>query len=440
MHRPLFLPATRICLLAILTLPTLLFAQNSKLAVTDIKEVDDDFAIQGEYSGRIVENAPLSWQSKKYGLQVVAQGGGQFIAKLYPGGLPGSGWDRQTKYALAGKRGAEGVELLGEQLRVIVKDGQARLGSVERQLVGRLAKVHRESPSLGKTPPPHAVVLFNGQETEFLKGAKITDDGLLREGAELTKLAQDFQLHLEFRLPYMPYARGQGRANSGVYLHKRYEVQILDSFGLEGGSNEAGALYREHEPLVNMCLPPLSWQTYDIAFTAPRFDDEGNKVKNARVTVLLNGVAVQKDRELASATGGGKNVGEGPNPLPISLQNHGNPVRFRNIWMVDFTRPESEGHSKTEPSIAQGGSAPSASAAQQSGAVQPGAMQAAGGSAVARPPVPGAASFPAGPFSHYDNYRLDNAFPGGMLPAGVVPYYVPGYYAAPMAAPVVWGW
>ncbi len=399
--------------------PAGVWAQNPKTAITDLKKVDADFADQGEYSGEIIENAPAGWHAKKFGLQVVAQGGGEFIGVLYPGGLPGSGWDRKTRFALAGARSAEGVELAGGQVRVIVKDGEARLASAQKQIVGQLEKVHRQSPTLGEKPPANAEVIFDGKETKYLKGARITDDGLLQEGVDLTKLARDFQLHLEFRLPYMPYARGQGRANSGVYLHRRYEVQILDSFGLEGAFNEAGSLYREHKPLLNMCLPPLQWQTYDIAFTAPRFDKERNKIKNARLTVLLNGVAVQKDQELKTPTGGGKRVGEGPNPLPINLQNHGNPVRFRNIWMVDFTKPTQENTSE-EPSLAK----TKTSADDKSQA-----------SAKPAPILPGAVLAP-GPYSA----GTDNAFPGGMVPAGVVPYYVPGYYATPLPAPVVWGW
>ena len=405
--------------------PAGVLAQNSKTAVTDLKNVDEDFAVQGEYSGRIVENVAADcWQAKKYGLQVVAQGGGQFIAMLYAGGLPGSGWDRETRFALAGGRKAEGVELIGEQVRVIVKDGQARLASAQKQLVGQLDKVHRQSPTLGQNPPAKAVVIFDGKESQYLKGSRITEDGLLMEGVDIIKLAQDFQLHLEFRLPYMPYARGQGRANSGVYLHKRYEVQILDSFGLEGAFNEAGALYREHKPLLNMCLPPLEWQTYDIAFTAPRFDAEGNKVKNARATVLLNGVAVQKDQELKTPTGGGKRVGEGPNPLPINLQNHGNPVRFRNIWMVDFTKPKPEKKKAATP-IA-GTDTPAEKSSQT--LAKPAAV------------VPGVMTAPPTAYDPYAYYRLNNVFPGGMVPAGAVPYYVPGYYATPLPAPIVWGW
>lgn len=419
-----------------LGLPALLFAQNSKMAVTDLKNVDEDYAIQGEYSGRVVENGSQGWRSKKYGLQVAAQGAGEFIAKLYVGGLPGSGWNRETRLSLAGTREGDAVLLMGEDVQVILKDGKAQLASAERQLVGQLDKVHRESPTLGKKPPQNAVVLFDGEETEYLKGARITEDGLLQEGVELTKLAQDFHLHLEFRLPYMPYARGQGRANSGVYLHKRYEVQVLDSFALDGAFNEAGALYREHKPLLNMVLPPLQWQTYDIAFQAPRFDAEGNKTQNAQVTVLLNGVPVQKNLDLATATGGGKRVGEGPNPLPINLQNHGNPVRFRNIWMVDYTKPEDETQAKVEAPepVAAKESAGNASAGTEAGNPSTGGSVSSRSQAAAT--LPNRAMPQAWGGYPFGNFQMDNTFPGGMVPAGVVPYYVPGYYPAPMA----WGW
>ncbi|MGH7128550.1 MAG: 3-keto-disaccharide hydrolase, partial [Planctomycetaceae bacterium] len=141
---------------------------------------------------------------------------------------------------------------------------------------------------------------------------------------------------IEFRLPYMPYARGQGRANSGVYLQGRYEVQILDSFGLHGAENECGALYRLRPPDVNMCLPPLAWQTFDIEFHAARFDAAGRKTENARITVLHNGVAIHDNVEILRKTGNGAE--EGPDPLPIRLQDHGNPVVFRNIWILDRER------------------------------------------------------------------------------------------------------
>src|SRR5205823_3099151 len=129
-----------------------------------------------------------------------------------------------------------------------------------------------------------------------------------------------------------PAARGQTRGNSGVYLQDRYEIQILDSFGLDGKANECGAVYTRTAPAVNMCFPPLSWQTYDIDFRAARFDRDGKKTGNAVVTVRHNSITVQDHVDIAGPTGHGKP--ETPDPGPISLQNHGNPVAFRNIWIL----------------------------------------------------------------------------------------------------------
>ncbi|MEN6577855.1 MAG: DUF1080 domain-containing protein [Phycisphaerales bacterium] len=144
----------------------------------------------------------------------------------------------------------------------------------------------------------------------------------------------DFRLHIEFRTPFMPEARGQGRGNSGVYLQGRYEIQVLDSYGLEGLDNECGGIYKVGAPMVNMCLPPLQWQTYDITFQAPRFDGSGNKTEDAVVTVVHNGVTIHDRRKLPGPTGGAMddNVSE---PGGIYLQDHGNPVQFRNIWLVE---------------------------------------------------------------------------------------------------------
>jgi hypothetical protein len=152
-------------------------------------------------------------------------------------------------------------------------------------------------------------------------------------GATTVETVQDHTLHLEFLLPYMPKSRGQGRGNSGLYLHGRYECQILDSFGLEGENNECGGIYTIARPRVNMCLPPLQWQTYDVDFTAPKFDDSGKKIKNAVVTIVQNGVTIHDKLELPNETPGGV-AKEGPKPGPIFLQDHGNPVRFQNIWVV----------------------------------------------------------------------------------------------------------
>ena len=186
---------------------------------------------------------------------------------------------------------------------------------------------------MGAKPPAGAIVLFDGTGTEQFTEARMTEDGLLMEGADLKPMFQDFNLHLEFMLPFMPAARDQGRANSGVYLQSRYEVQVLDSFAMEPRTNGCGGLYRFRKPDVNMCFPPLTWQTYDIVFTAPRWAADGTKLKNARIRIWLNGVKIHNDVELPNKSGRGKP--EEPTLLPIRLQDHGNPVRFRNIWIID---------------------------------------------------------------------------------------------------------
>jgi len=140
-------------------------------------------------------------------------------------------------------------------------------------------------------------------------------------------------LHVEFLLPFMPTATGQARGNSGCYLQGRYEVQMLDSFGLAGEDNECGALYEIKAPDVNMCFPPLSWQTYDIDYTAARYEGD-KKAKNATITVKHNGQVIQQDVELPRATRAAP-VAEGPEAGPVYLQDHGNPVRYRNIWLVE---------------------------------------------------------------------------------------------------------
>lgn len=302
----------------------------AKYAVTDPAQVDDDFAYQGEYAGSVCDPCG-GWVWT--GLQVIARGHGKFDAVRHRGGLPGAGWDRQTRETLAGQLGESALAFnASDGQSVLVNGREASVYGSDGRLLGTLAKQQRSSPSQGAPPPCNAVVLFDGTSAEQFTGTKIAEDGFLDVGG-LTKIpVHDFRLHLEFRLPYMPYATGQGRGNSGVYIQQRYEVQILDSFGLEGQANECGGLYRQQAPDVNMCLPPLVWQTYDIWFTAARFDDQGNKIANARLTVLHNGVAIHCNREIPTKTGAGKP--ESSEPLPILLQNHGNPVRFRNIWIV----------------------------------------------------------------------------------------------------------
>ncbi len=213
-----------------------------------------------------------------------------------------------------------------------VKDGSITVYGGDMK-VAEFAKAHRESPTLGAKPPEGAIVLFDGTSVDAWDGATIIDGKWLGAQNVATKEKfEDHHLHIEFRTPFMPKSQGQARGNSGVYLQSRYEVQVLDSFGLEGKNNECGGIYSIAEPIVNMCLPPLVWQTYDIDFTAARYDDSGTKTKNARATIKHNGVVIHDNLELPHGTPG--RHPEGPGADSLFLQNHGNPVVFRNVWVV----------------------------------------------------------------------------------------------------------
>ena len=201
--------------------------------------------------------------------------------------------------------------------------------------IAELKKIDRESPTLGETPPEGAVVLFDGSTADKFEKGKLTEDGLLLPGCQSKEKFGSGKLHVEFRVPFMPEARDQARGNSGVYLQGRYEVQVLDSFGLEESDTGGGAMYAVKAPDQNMCYPPGAWQTYDIDFTAAEYAD-GKKVKDPVISVKQNGVAVQRKTPLPNVITGAP-VAAGEEPGPVYLQDHGCPVRFRNIWFVKKT-------------------------------------------------------------------------------------------------------
>lgn len=296
----------------------------------DPEHVDADFAYQGEYVGELGRDS----EKMKWGIQVIALGKGKFQAVGYPGGLPGDGGNAKQKVTSEGEL-KDGIIHFASDHGAAVVDGKGgtQVLDLDKNPVGELKKVERKSPTLAAKPPEGAIVLFDGKSTDALEHARVTKDGLLMQGFNTKQTFGDCQVHLEFRTPYMPEARGQGRGNSGCYLQGRYEVQILDSFGLEGKNNEAGGIYTIKDPAVNMCLPPLAWQTYDIEYTAAKFDDAGKKVKHATMTVKHNGVVVQDKTELTHSTTASPNQ-EGPANGFLYVQDHGNPVRFRNIWVV----------------------------------------------------------------------------------------------------------
>src|SRR5262249_52038953 len=145
----------------------------------------------------------------------------------------------------------------------------------------------------------------------------------------------DFLLHVEWMEPDMPNARGQGKGNSGIGLQARYEIQVLDSYGWQlPGKGDCGAVYGQAAPLVNACKPPLQWQGFDIVFRAPRFDAAGKMAEKPRVTVFQNGILIQNNVEIQGPTGiESRADADLSQPGPVILQDHGHPVRYRNIWI-----------------------------------------------------------------------------------------------------------
>jgi len=290
----------------------------------DPAKAGPDFLVQGEYEGK-------AGTEMLVGAQVVALGDGKFDALLCAKGLPGAGADL-TRVPLKGETKDGVTNLSGTNFTGAIRDGvlAGTLDSVEL----KLKRIQRQSPTLGAAPPAGALVLFDGANTNEWVDGKILEGNLLGVGTRTKRTFKDYTLHVEFRTPFMPYDRGQARGNSGLYLNDQYEFQILDSFGLKGENNECGGYYKFARPAVNMCFPPLSWQTYDADFMMARFDAEGKKIKPAIATVRLNDVIVHDKYEIPTFNGGG-GLADETKPGPIYLQNHGNPVHFRNIWILE---------------------------------------------------------------------------------------------------------
>ena len=311
-------------LITVAAASTTVHAEN-EISIIDPEKVTADYEIQGEYTGDLGGN--------RYGMQVIALGNDDYSAVVYPGGLPGDGYEGYGKIEAKGRTEDGVTKITADGTGYsIIKDGMATVFSAAQGEVGELKRVVRESATLGKEPPEEAIVLFDGSSAEEFKGGKLILNDLLLADCETTQQFGDHTLHLEFRLPYEPLDRGQARGNSGVYIQGRYELQVLDSFGLNGENNECGGIYQIAKPKVNACFPPLTWQTYDIDFTAARWEN-GKKTKNARVTIRHNDIMIHKDLELTRGTPGKNKEAEGPGIL--YLQGHGNQVVYRNIWVVE---------------------------------------------------------------------------------------------------------
>lgn len=236
-------------------------------------------------------------------------------------------------------------------LMIILLSGLLFSGSVVFAQYDGTGDLKIDKPSdkedVQSTPPPEgAVVLFGGQETDLAKWTQMdgkspikwifTNGAMQVKGGNILSKEQldgHFKLHVEFRIPYQPGKKGQADGNSGIYVQGRYEIQVLNAYHNETYKDGmCGAIYTIEPPSQNVAKAPTVWQAYDIEFKAPKFEN-GKKVEPGTMTVFWNGVKVHDNTKLTKDNTTAGRGGDPSKPGPLMLQDHGNPVQFRNIWV-----------------------------------------------------------------------------------------------------------
>jgi hypothetical protein len=329
-------------------LVVLLLSLTALAACTRLAKRESD-PIMGDFEGTFT---PQGGQAVKAEAKVIADENNKYrVVILYPAAT-----DTATRIELTGRARDGEILILNtdwtgkamvEPWRgtiTITKDSLQIAVEGAKGGKAEMKRVERKSPTLGAKPPAGAVVLLPFEEGQVTNLDQWTNkewicqpDGSIQvhRGHNWTKERfGSFKLHLEFYVPFLPAERGAARGNSGVYLQNCYEILVLDSFGEPLSDRACGAIAGRKSPSGDAVLPPGQWQAFDIDFRAPQFDEiSGQQTQAAVVTVLLNGVKIHDAVQMTGMTSGALSMPDKKGPL--RLQDHNDPVRFRNIWLVE---------------------------------------------------------------------------------------------------------